>query len=214
MTAIYGLCDVDGEIRYVGKSNEPKRRLYVHRSSHNHYRGIPVYDWIFSLSQKGQKPSMVILEEVDNSEWEAAEQRWIAELRQQGARLLNVLDGGDTGPTLRGSENGHSTLTEEEVAEIKSRLCDGEKVKVLAADFGVSISSIGRIRKNEIWQHVPWPASPPSTKTVRRMSRETAREVKQLLQANVKRSEIAAKLNVPLNAVHKIAINAAWSNVC
>lgn len=52
---------------------------------------------------------------------------------------------------LRGSLNGHSKLTEAQVAEIRS---SREKGAALARKFRVSASLISSIRKGRVWPHV------------------------------------------------------------
>ena len=93
LVAIYALSDPEtGEIRYIGKANDPRARLKSHiRDSRR--RNTPVYCWIRKLQEGGQAPSMAVIEwAVD---WVEAEKRHIAAYRAEGARLLNLADGGD-----------------------------------------------------------------------------------------------------------------------
>lgn len=91
MAAIYGLCDpVSGELRYIGKANDPQKRLKSHMRDCRH-RATPVYCWIRSLDER---PALVVLE-ADCLDWKEAERRWIAKARAEGVRLLNLADGGD-----------------------------------------------------------------------------------------------------------------------
>lgn len=89
MAAIYGLFDANGELRYIGKANDPKKRLASHMRDARR-RDTPVYRWI----RKNGAPILEVLE--DNCEdWKASERRLIAEARSRGDKLLNVADGGD-----------------------------------------------------------------------------------------------------------------------
>lgn len=91
---IYGLtCPTQGDIRYIGKANRAKSRLAQHLRESR--RRTPVYDWIGSLRKDGLSPGMVILETCAHDQWKEAERRIIAEYRANGARLLNIADGGD-----------------------------------------------------------------------------------------------------------------------
>lgn len=59
------------------------------------------------------------------------------------------------GPLFRaGSRNGLSKLTEAQVVEIKARLKQREKHRVLAAEYGVSINTIENISRGARWAHV------------------------------------------------------------
>lgn len=91
--SIYGLADpVTGEVRYIGKSNNPTRRFKDHLRQRG--RRYPVYQWIESLRQRGLTPGLVIIE-ASPTDWREAERRLIAEARGRGDRLLNVAEGGD-----------------------------------------------------------------------------------------------------------------------
>lgn len=55
-------------------------------------------------------------------------------------------------PTRRGSESASAKLTEAEVAQIRERLCRGEKHRVIAADFGVCRATVTHIRAGRNWR--------------------------------------------------------------
>jgi hypothetical protein len=94
VTDIYALVDPrSGEIRYIGKANDPRARLAQHIRDSRH-RDTPVYRWVRKLLDSGLLPTMSILE-VDCSDWRKSERRLIADARSRGLRLLNVADGGD-----------------------------------------------------------------------------------------------------------------------
>ena len=93
LVAIYALSDPEtGEIRYIGKANDPRARLKSHiRDSRR--RNTPVCCWIKKLAQHGATPTMSILEWTDD--WIEAERRLIAKYRAENTNLLNIADGGD-----------------------------------------------------------------------------------------------------------------------
>ena len=82
------------EIRYVGKTKNPKQRFHNHcNKSHNtksHKR-----NWINSLRNQGLRPIMKTLDEVEESEWQYWERYWIHQLTVWGFRLVNHTSGGD-----------------------------------------------------------------------------------------------------------------------
>ena len=90
MTAsIYGLYDSAGCLRYIGKANDPRKRLDGHMRDARRRR-TPLYDWI----NKHGRPAMRVIE-ADCEDWKASERRLIAEARARGDKLLNIADGGD-----------------------------------------------------------------------------------------------------------------------
>lgn len=94
-TFIYTLSDPKSlEIRYVGKSNNPKKRLYDHlslcRTSHTHKN-----NWIKSLLKINMKPILDIVDEVYMDDWQFWEIYWISKLKSEGNRLTNHSRGGN-----------------------------------------------------------------------------------------------------------------------
>jgi len=93
---IYSLTDPrNGRVRYVGKTNNIRKRLCshvqeaLHRQEHNHR-----CNWIRSLLSAGQTPSLSILESGDG-DWVVAEKKWIKNFRDAGYDLVNATDGGE-----------------------------------------------------------------------------------------------------------------------
>lgn len=91
-TFIYALIDPrDQTIRYIGKSDDPHKRLLVHlREKSDTYKNR----WIKSLQSQGLVPELLIVEEVSRDQWGVREQYWIVYYREQGAALTNTEEGG------------------------------------------------------------------------------------------------------------------------
>ena len=91
---IYGLKDpITKEIRYVGKTVNPKSRYQKHVKNDdmcNRHKKA----WINSLKRTGHKPEMVILEETDEKHWDARERYWIKTGLESEWPLVNILSGG------------------------------------------------------------------------------------------------------------------------
>jgi len=92
LTYIYALRDETG-IRYVGKADVPVERARQHWNGKNQYKTIK-NSWLKSLAGP---PTVQILQEVEDHEWQAAETDWILQLRDYGCRLTNGTNGGDGG---------------------------------------------------------------------------------------------------------------------
>jgi len=93
--AIYALCDPDtGEVRYVGKTTDPKRRMGQHRRRAK-LKQTHCASWIAALMERERLPVFVILEEIHGGNWINAERRWVTEYRERGARLTNLTSGGE-----------------------------------------------------------------------------------------------------------------------
>jgi len=94
-TYIYGLFEVgkEDEIKYVGKSNNPKNRLRDHLYDKS---VTPKTSWIKSVLKKGGKISFKILKEVSIENWEEEEINTINEYNKDG-KLKNSDKGGNSG---------------------------------------------------------------------------------------------------------------------
>ena len=91
-TYIYILKDpITYEIRYVGKSNNPKRRLTYHLSKTKDI-GTHKRNWINSLNSK---PILEIIKEVPKNEWQKYEKFYIDYYLSIGCNLVNWGDGGE-----------------------------------------------------------------------------------------------------------------------
>lgn len=100
---IYALNDPEtGKCRYVGATNNPKKRFQ------NHLCSRP--DWIKALAARGLRPVLEVLDEVPKSQWQFWEREYIRVFRAIGFDLTNVAPGGYTLPgeiSLAGSKNPH-----------------------------------------------------------------------------------------------------------
>lgn len=112
-TYIYVLKCPEGNIRYVGKTNSPKKRLSSHISEAKKGKGRRhVLNWIHSLLSKSLKPSMEIIERCNESNWQEKERYWVEYYRNVIPNLCNNADGG-----LGGS--GTKNFSEEELFKKK-----------------------------------------------------------------------------------------------
>jgi len=94
ITYIYGLYEVgkEDDIRYVGKTLNPKERLRCHidRSKSNKDK----IEWIKSIKENGGQVKMKILEECSVN-WSERESYWVDKYNLD--KLTNVLSGGQSG---------------------------------------------------------------------------------------------------------------------
>jgi hypothetical protein len=94
---IYSLSDPrDGVVRYIGKTEDAKRRLMAHVneaivSKEENHR----LHWIRKLIASSIELTMMILEEGVGDGWVEAEKKWIKHFRDSGVSLVNGTDGGD-----------------------------------------------------------------------------------------------------------------------
>lgn len=121
-TYIYALVDPrNNAIRYIGKSDKPKRRLETHLIPYNLRNKTHKNAWINQLLKLGLKPKLETLDWVPTSEWPAEEKKWIARFRNlPGPKLTNSTDGGDGLVGFTHSEETKKRLSESNRGRIHS----------------------------------------------------------------------------------------------
>jgi len=114
---IYGLVEpTTKELRYVGKSKNPKVRLRKHiseRFKHDSYKDR----WIRKMVDSESRPELIIIDEVLKEEWQYWERHYIAYYRGLGVRLTNSTDGGDQPPSTKGRK--HTEESKRKMSEAK-----------------------------------------------------------------------------------------------
>jgi len=101
-TFIYTLnCPKSGDVRYVGKSNNPKTRFskHIQMAGNNHDKN----NWVRCLKSEELKPILSIIDEVLICDWKDKEKFYISKFRKLGCKLFNTSIGGE------GSDSGNQT---------------------------------------------------------------------------------------------------------
>lgn len=107
---IYALIDPSsGEVRYVGKTTDPRCRLRRHRTEQGHNKR---HKWLKELTIAGQEPQLRILEQTDQESWQGREQWWIAHMRLLGNELVNETIGGNGSAGLAPSPQTRAKISQ------------------------------------------------------------------------------------------------------
>lgn len=83
----------------------------------------------------------------DKSDNRAENLRWATHLENEG-------DKARTGTLLLGERRWNAKLTAEAVQEIRRRVADGEVLRRIAAEYGVTAGAILNLVKRKTWRHV------------------------------------------------------------
>lgn len=168
---VYGLCEPETkDIRYVGVSTHLKSRYLEHlkdRLDSHKSR------WIRTLVSKGLKPRLIILQCVLNENRDLAERNWIKLLRESGAKLTNLTDGGDGALGAKRSEEFKRNIGRFMSKFRKGKPLSEEHKKVLSeATKGRPLSPEHRakISKHNKEREVPYKVKYPSEEHKRKVA--------------------------------------------
>jgi hypothetical protein len=110
---IYGLVDkLKNELKYIGKSINPQSRYRKHLQD-SHKKISYKDNWIYSLLENNNKPELLIIDEVDEHNWDFWEKHYISYYKSIGCKLTNISEGGENPPNLTGRKR-----TKEEIERI------------------------------------------------------------------------------------------------
>lgn len=143
-TYIYCLLDPNGNVRYVGKSDNPKRRLKEHL---RHSKNKETYkdNWICSLSTKSQVPELFILDYVPYTEFVFWEDFYMILFKSWGFKLTNTSCSIDNGDHFNLERN--KKISE----KLKGRIITPEhREKLKMARLGAKASDITRLKFSEL----------------------------------------------------------------
>lgn len=113
-------------IRYVGKSNNPRRRLYQHINERSNRHK---YNWLQSIIGKGEKHKIEIIpiDQVPEDEWEFWEQYWISQFKCWGFNLLNATDGGEGANNYKHTDESKQKMR---ISKLGTKLPEEQKRKI------------------------------------------------------------------------------------
>lgn len=154
---IYTLdCPDTNEIRYVGKTANPKKRYYEHC-----YEKTKTYknNWLKSLLKNNKKPLLSIIDEYDSEEeCYKAEIYWIAQFKQWGFKLTNITDGGEGYTTnvhnIQGENSPKSKISNETAKKIIYDILENKlSLNKIAEKYSIPVTLVYNIKAKKTWKH-------------------------------------------------------------
>jgi len=203
---IYVYCLMDpftSEIRYIGKTDNPKSRLAAHCNDQSTCHRT---NWIRSVLAKGKRPIMHMLQEVPFwAHWQTCERMWIQFGLDRGWNLTNSTLGGDGVDGLSGE--GRERVRKAWIGR-KHRL--ESLVKIGAASKGRKHTEAYKQHMREIMSVRTF-----TTEHRRRLSQsawqrlpdEKRQQITDLLNSGVRVTDIAAIVGVHRVTVSRIKHN-------
>ncbi len=129
-TFIYALLDPrTGAIRYVGKADDPQKRLGDHLRQCKCGESYRAH-WLRQLLRDGLRPLLEVVDEVAQSEWAAVECAYVTFYKEQGCELVNATPGGDG----MGAGELHPLFGRPRSPEVRAKLSAANKGKTLSPE--------------------------------------------------------------------------------
>lgn len=206
-TFIYALCEPDSDtIRYVGKSDNPKRRFWDHLATSTRAT-THLGNWLRLLKGTGKLPLLEVLDEVPRPQWKFWEREYIRVFRAIGINLVNGTDGGDgvvptpeTREKMLGPNNPmfgkkHSLETRRRIAEAgRGRVCSEEtREKMRRFKMGKVVSEVTRdkLRQSKLGKNNHRFGIPTSEETKEKQSLAgTGRKNTEAAKANMRAAQL------------------------
>lgn len=196
---IYGLVDPNTQqIRYVGKTRQKvSSRLSAHLRERSKCHRL---NWIKSLQDRGQKPEIIILEEIFGAwPWEESERYWIAHGRAEGWPLTNNTSGGDGVRDL-------SAETRERMRQTwlgRKHSPDAvEKIRALKTGVKASDETRAKMSRSHRGRKIQWIDT--IADRLRKLSADQIAEIKERLFAGTRVGILATEFGVHRTTLSKI----------
>lgn len=193
---IYALAHPEtGEIRYIGKSIQPEKRLREHvlsaRSGKTEHHAAR---WLRSLIRNGLEPKLIILMTLPNGEkWGHFEQFFIASAKTMRLRLTNSTDGGDgaalTSPEAESRRNA-SVLTALAKPEVREKISAG----VIASYDKNGRREQKRAESRAVWKNPEYIAKVAASLATTNARPDVKERRRLVAKETVNRPEVKAKL--------------------
>lgn len=140
-----------------------------------------------------------------------------------GTPAENCADKELHGTMARGSKSGNAKLTEDDVAEIHSRVAGGETHRSIAKHFGIHGSRISRISRRQEWAHVEGNDVTKamvgvdnrvgSKNRFAKLTEDDIREIRRLKRAGATQRQLGVLYGINQATICRIAKKETWAHV-
>jgi group I intron endonuclease len=128
-TFIYELIDPrDDETRYIGKSDDPEKRIDSHLYESNSGSTTYKNNWIYGLLIENLEPKINVIDKVLFVDWEYWEKWWIALYKSWGIKLTNLTPGGSG--RQKGSKDSKTTKRRKRISRLGKKHSDKTREKI------------------------------------------------------------------------------------
>lgn len=146
-TFIYALCEPASRVvRYIGKTDKPKKRIREHRACDKRCRSTRKIEWVRSLLRSGRHPEFIVIDEVPSDNWQHFERYYIQQAKDAGFDLFNLTPGGDG----FGAGEDHPWHGGCHSAEVKARISAAHKGRSLSDATKEKLRELALLRRHTV----------------------------------------------------------------
>ena len=152
---VYIITNDINKLVYIGVANDLRRRMYQHSIAHDREKS-PIDKAIYKYGWNHFKYE--VLDTYSSQiEREEKEKYYIAKYDSY-RHGYNATKGGDsiTNPDVKGSKNPRAQLNEEDVARIRERRMNGERMSDVYEDYKYKLRGNARAGFSAVWLHKSW----------------------------------------------------------
>lgn len=113
----------------------------------------------------------------------------------------------------QGEKNGNAKLTETQIKQIRARLATGETQSLIAADYGVSGTTISRINRAVRWGHAVSGVVNTHNKANSKLTHDDVREIRRRYAAGEMQKDIRLDYGISEGSISEICSGKRWAHV-
>ena len=183
-TIIYRLEYPKGVVRYIGKSNNPTQRLRKQIREAKIRNKNRRDKWINNIINNKKEPILIVIEEIDYTQWQEREIYWINFYKNNGCDLVNGTIGGEGSNGFEGRK--HTQETKNKLRKIR--------------EYNISIGNIKILKEEEI-------------KSAKLTENQVLDIRKKYKQSNISYGELSLYYNVTKPTIYKIVKRRTWKHI-
>jgi len=123
-----------------------------------------------------------------------------------------VAKGRGRGGGLCGRAAPNAKLSDESVAEIRSRVGAGERLIVIAKELGVSMTIVSQAARGDRWQHVEAPVVRRDGPRRAKLTAQQVGAIRRRYDAGERKANLASEYDVTWWTIHAIVKGKSWAH--
>lgn len=125
----------------------------------------------------------------------------------------NIQHAVDNGRMRHGSNHRETHLVEKNIIDIRMRKLQGDKLKIIAEDYNISVATASAIVRGATWKHVPGALPKKTTPLASKLSEDEVKSIRKEFANGTKQRDLSLKYGVNPGTISMIVNNKIWKGV-